>query len=145
MTLSSKLLVLALSVATVIAPVVTGAGDASYRIVANSSVEVDALSREELSRLFLKKVTRWADGRAVLPIIEEGPAAKDAFSEQILGKSPGALRSYWAQMVFSGRDVPPLERKSAEEVVKYVRSTPGAIGVISAGPVPTGVRLVTIK
>jgi hypothetical protein len=61
------------------------------------------------------------------------------------GKSVTAIKTYWQQQVFSGRDVPPVERPGDAEVVAYVRENVNAIGYVSAGaPLARGVKAVTI-
>ena len=49
-----------------------------------------------------------------------------------------AVESYWQQQIFAGKEVPPAAKPSDEEVLAYVRSTPGAIGYVSAGASTTG-------
>src|SRR5439155_12274631 len=44
------------------------AQDAPYRLIVNSSNPVGALSRDEVSKLFLKKVPAWHSGEAVVPV-----------------------------------------------------------------------------
>ena len=56
-----------------------------------------------------------------------------------------AVKSYWNQQIFSGRDVPPVEKKSDAEVLTFVRSTPGAIGYVSDAAAVDGVRVVTVN
>ena len=42
-----------------------------------------------------------------------------------------AISSYWAQRIFSGRDVPPPELDSDEAVIEYVLKNRGAVGYVS--------------
>jgi len=142
MALTKKLGLVAL---LVLAPVVAAAAGPVFRVVANPSVTVESLSRDQLSRYFLKKETRWPDGKPVLVAGRGDPAIKGAFAEQVQGRSLGALRSYWSQMVFSGRDVPPVERQTDDDVLAYVRSNPGAIAYVSAGAATDGVKTIAIR
>jgi len=114
-------------------------------VIVNSSNPVSTLSRQEASALFLKKKPKWQSGDAVMPVdLPEDAATRDAFSREVLGKPTTAVKAFWQQMIFSGRNVPPPERRTDDDVIAYVRSTPGAIGYISgAGPV-WGVKVVSI-
>ena len=56
-----------------------------------------------------------------------------------------AVRSYWQQRIFSGRDVPPPEADSDLAVLRYVKENAGAIGYVSDVPNIQGVRVVTVK
>ena len=104
------------------------------RIIVNESNSVEELTRAEVSRFFLKKVTTWADGSPLEPVdLAERAAARELFSKSVLGKRVAAVKAYWQQMIFSGKAVPPPERKTEEEVLDYVLSRRGAIGYVSPG------------
>lgn len=118
----------------------------AFRVVVHPSNPATALPRAQISQLFLKKVTRWPDGRTVKPV--EPPArssAREAFCETIHGKSTAAVRSYWNQLIFTGREVPPVEKGSDEEVLAYVRDNEAAIGLVSAGASLSGVKTLEIR
>jgi hypothetical protein len=68
-----------------------------------------------------------------------------AFSQEVLRRTPGAVRAYWQQAIFSGRSVPPPELDSDAAVVAYVLRSPGAIGYVSAGAAVGGARVVTLR
>jgi len=119
---------------------------ASYKLIVNDSVKVRSLSKKTVSDSFLKKVRKWEDGAAIVPVDQlEASDVRDAFSRAIHGKPATAIKSYWNQQIFSGRDVPPVEKKSDAEVVAFVRSNAGAIGYVSDGADVTGVRVVTVE
>jgi ABC-type phosphate transport system substrate-binding protein len=105
-----------------------------FVIIVHPSNPVDSMTQKEISALFLKTVTRWADGRRVLPLDQaDGSAIRSRFSESIHGRSVSAIKNYWQQQIFAGRDVPPPEKTSDREVMAYVASNPSAIGYVSAG------------
>jgi ABC-type phosphate transport system substrate-binding protein len=105
-----------------------------YVVIVNDANSISALTTEELSKIFFKKAQRWPNGFDVVPVVlPESAPVREAFSVQVHGKSVGAVRAYWQQQIFSGRAVPPAERPSDEQVVAFVRSTPGAIGYVSTG------------
>jgi ABC-type phosphate transport system substrate-binding protein len=118
-----------------------------YVIVVNPANPVASLSRDEASKLFLKKTPRWSTGAEVVPVdLPEGSAVREAFTKSVLKKSVGAVKSYWQQQIFSGRGVPPTEKGSDAEVVSFVRSNPHAIGYVSATtPVGSSVKVVAVR
>jgi hypothetical protein len=67
------------------------------------------------------------------------------FSEAVLKRSVGAVRSYWQQRIFSGRDVPPPEVDSDEAVMAYVARYPGAIGYVSGTTKLVGVKELALR
>jgi ABC-type phosphate transport system substrate-binding protein len=118
---------------------------ADFVVVVNSAVPVSSLSRSEASRLFLRSSTQWPNGEHVKPVdLAKGSPVRAAFTKEILGRSPGAIEQYWTQAVFSGRAVPPPEKRTDNEILSYVRETPGAIGYVSAGAATEGVKRVAI-
>ena len=138
------ILLLAACAAMITAPVAAQQG--GYIVIVNDANVVSALSTEEVSKIFFKKAQRWSNGVDVVAVDQpENAAVREAFSVAVHGKSVGAVRAYWQQQIFSGRAVPPAERPSDEQVVAFVRSTPGAIGYVSAGAtLSPGVRRLQI-
>jgi ABC-type phosphate transport system substrate-binding protein len=136
-----QILALLVSVAS---PAVSHA--AGFKVIVNNDQKVQKLTREELSRIFLKKSTRWETGaeiRVVQPRLDS--EVRRAFDPAVHSLQPMAVRAYWSQMVFSGRDVPPVEKPTDEAIVEFVRQNPGAIGVVSDGATLTGVRVLELK
>lgn len=121
------------------------AAEEGFKVIVNSSNGVSTLTRTQLSRFFLKKTTAWGNGQAVQPVQPADERIRSAFSRDVHGKSLGALTSYWNQVVFSGRDVPPLEKRSEEAVVEYVRTNAGAIGFVSPEAATAGVKVVAVR
>ena len=116
-----------------------------WKVIVNNNVKVDSLSKKAASDLFLKKTTKWASGAAVVPVDQVDTAAvRDAFSRAVHGKPTAAVKSYWNQQIFSGRDVPPVEKRNDAEVLAFVRSNAGAVGYVSEGAATDGVRVVPI-
>jgi ABC-type phosphate transport system substrate-binding protein len=122
------------------------AAQQGYVVIVNDANGVSSVSATELSRMFMKKQNRWASGHDVVPVdLPESAAAREAFSAQVHGKPVSAVHAFWQQQIFSGRAVPPAEKGSDDQVVAFVRSTPGAIGYVSAGAsLGAGVRRVQV-
>jgi len=140
-----KLAILSL-VAVVALGTPAAAQQGGYAVIVNEANSVSTLSAEEVSKIFFKKTHRWTSGQDVVPVdLPESAPAREAFSAAVHGKSVGAVRAFWQQQIFSGRAVPPVEKPSDEQVVAFVRATPGAIGYVSAGaPLTAGVRRVQV-
>ena len=111
-------------------------------VVVHAASGVTELSRAQLSRYFLKKATQWPDGSPVLPVEPLDPGLRDAFARQVHQRSSAAIAAYWNALIFSGRELPPLEKSADADVLAYVRATPGAIGYVAAGADTTGVKIV---
>jgi ABC-type phosphate transport system substrate-binding protein len=117
-----------------------------YRIVVNEKNPAASLTRSEVARMFMKKITEWPDGADVAPVDQERTSAtRDSFSREIHQKDADAISAYWQTLVYSGRETPPPVRKSDAEVVDFVRSNPGAIGYVSASAATDGVKVVSVR
>jgi ABC-type phosphate transport system substrate-binding protein len=124
----------------------SGAEAAAFKVIVHESMRVQSLPKKTVSDFLLKKVTKWPDDTPVVPVDQvEAAAVRDPFSRAIHGKPTSAIKSYWTQQIFSGRDVPPVEKKSDAEVVAFVRANPGAIGYVSEGAAADGVRVLTVN
>jgi ABC-type phosphate transport system substrate-binding protein len=105
---------------------------ADYKVVVNRANPVTSLARKDVSALFLRRSTRWDDGTPVLPVDGPNSPTRESFSKEVHRKRTAAVRSYWLQIIFSGRGLPPPEKPSNSEVIAYVNAHPGAIGYVSA-------------
>jgi ABC-type phosphate transport system substrate-binding protein len=125
--------------------IAAGASAAPFKIVAHNSVKIGSLSKKAASDLFLKKTSKWENGASVVPVDQVDSSIRDAFSRAVHGKTAAAVKSYWNQQIFSGREVPPVEKRSDAEVLAFVRSTPGAVGYVSEEAVVDGVHVMSVE
>jgi len=134
-------LLVALAVSAASMAVALAEPNDGFRVVTHPSNRSVSVERGFLADAFLKKTTRWPGDEAIYPV-DQGPEAsvRQRFSEQVLRRSVFAVRSYWQQRIFSGRDVPPPELDSEDAVVAFVAKYPGAIGYVSGGAKLNGVR-----
>ena len=118
-----------------------------FQIVVHSSNPVSAMSAQEVSKMFMKKISRWQNGKRVAPVdLDEHSSVRESFSQRIHAKGTAAIKAYWQRMIFSGREVPPPEKDSTEGVLDYVREHDGAIGYVPAGtPLGDGVKTVRLS
>lgn len=117
-----------------------------FLVVVNPANSTGSVDRRFLSQAFLKKTTHWDGGEVIRPV--DLPADSDTrrrFSEAVHGRSVSAVKSYWQQVIFSGRGVPPPELESDEAVLRHVTRYPGAIGYVSAGANLRGARVLSVR
>ena len=136
------LAVIALAIAA--PPVAAQAG--GYRVIVNAANPVTQLSRQDLSKMFLKKLRAWKGAGEVQPVdLGEDATARQAFSREVHRKDVRAVKAYWQQLIFTGQGAPPVEKGSDDEVIAFVARSPASIGYVSAaatlGP---GVKLVHV-
>ena len=117
-----------------------------YRLIVNPQNSVTSLDRKFVAEAFLKRTTTWPQGDSIRPVDQgSDSSARRRFSDDILSRSVAAVKNYWQQAIFSGRDVPPPELDSDEDVVRYVLRFPGAIGYVSGTGDIGQAHLVTVK
>ena len=117
-----------------------------FSIIVHPQNPVKSVGRSFLADLYLKRATRWEDGESARPIDQRADSAvRRAFSDSVLKRSVAAVKRYWQQRIFSGRDLPPPELDGDEAVVDYVASHRGAIGYVSATVKLDKTKLVPVR
>jgi len=102
------------------------------------------LTVEDLARVYLKKRRFWGDGAPIIPVnLESGNAAREYFSQRVLGRDSHYLSAYWNQMYFQGI-FPPVALSSSAAVKRYVAAERNAIGYVDASEVDASVRVVLL-
>ena len=115
-----------------------------YTIIVHPSTSISSFSKNDISKLFLKKKTTWPSGAKVLPVdLLAASSVRIRFSKDIHGKDVSSIAAYWQQQIFSGRSVPPPEEASDKAVIAFVQEHPGAIGYVSGGVVSGIVKVLT--
>ena len=124
-----------------------GDADTGYKLVVHAANPVTALSRDNVTQIFLRKTTSWPNGQPIVPVDQRSDApSRHSFSMGVLRKDTNEIASYWNQMIFSGRALPPPTKGSDEEVLAYVRANPNAIGYIGGEtPIGEGVKVVRVQ
>jgi hypothetical protein len=104
----------------------------AYQIIIHPHNPATSVERAFLTEAFLKKVASWPSGETLHPVdlIPSSPVRR-SFSEEVLHRSVADVKGYWQQRIFSGRDVPPPEFDTDEDVIKYVLKYEGAVGYVS--------------
>ena len=117
-----------------------------FVIIVHPQNPVASVDRAYLADLYLKRATRWEDGELARPVDQRADStARRAFSDSVLKRSVAAVKRYWQQRIFSGRDLPPPELDGDEAVVSYVASHRGAIGYVSGNAKLEKTKLVPLR
>jgi ABC-type phosphate transport system substrate-binding protein len=116
-----------------------------FTVVVHPDNPITHIDRDDLSRMFYKKITKWSHGSVVLPVdLPVQDQRRIGFTKHVHRKSVGAVRAFWQQQIFSGRDVPPPEKSNDLDVVSYIKEHPGAVGYVSGRQAPAGVKALTV-
>jgi ABC-type phosphate transport system substrate-binding protein len=113
-------------------------------VIVNASNPVVSLTRESVSKMFLKKQPRWEDGRAVRPVEPADRRLQETFAQAFHGKGRKAIDLYWRELIFSGREMPPEEKAKEAAVIDAVAKDPAAIGYVEQVPTDPNVKVVPV-
>lgn len=118
-----------------------------FVVIVSEASPVRALSRDQLSKLFLKKSTKLPGGRDAVPVdLDVRSPVRAAFSGAVHQKPVAAINSYWQQQIFAGKEVPPRALSSESAIVAFVRDNPNAVGYVSGSvELGGGVRVVRVE
>jgi ABC-type phosphate transport system substrate-binding protein len=128
------------------APVPAAEFAADYQIIVNAANPTPSLTRDQVRKIFLKKMVKWDSGTPILPVDQVASSpVRAVFTKVVHEKTVGAISSYWQQQIFAGRDVPPAEKSTDAAVVAFVKANPGAIGYVAGGTAGAGFKILTVK
>ena len=114
-------------------------------VVISSKCTVDSLSEQEVKRIFLAKTYR-INGKKVKVVELKNAVYKSRFYKNVVNKSMDELRSYWVNLVFTGRAKPPTQLLSVEKLVSKINENSLVITYLSADQVTKDMKvLYTLK
>jgi ABC-type phosphate transport system substrate-binding protein len=121
-------------------------GRGGYQVIRNPDNPIETVDRQFLKDAFLKKKTTWPDGAAIRPVdLAPASTTRHQFSDDVLRRPVDAIRSYWQQRIFAGRELPPPELGNDAEVVRFVLRERGAVGYVSNEAALNGAKPLTVK
>lgn len=95
-----------------------------------------------LQRLYTGRIVSVGD-QTVIPVnLAPGNALRQQFLEQYIGQNEEQYTGYWLVRRYVGKGAPPREFASVEEAVKFIGSTPGALGYVPISKLPPGANII---
>lgn len=95
-----------------------------------------------LQRLYTGRIVSVGD-QTVTPVnLVAGNALRQQFLEQFIGQNEEQYTGYWLVRRYVGKGAPPREFASVDEAVKFIGSTPGALGYVPLSKVPPGANII---
>jgi hypothetical protein len=139
-------LVIAASTAWLGLVVASAAGSDEYKVVVHPDNPIAAIDRQFLRDAYLRKSSGWTSGATIRPIDLPGRyAARGRFVQEVLKKSPSQLKSYWNQLIFSGKGVPPPEAATPAEVIAHVLAHEGGVGYLPIDADIGGAKVIKVR
>lgn len=101
------------------------------------------ISAKDLQRLYLAKKKKFSNGAAVIPLNHKDDVAiRVAFDQEMTGKSPSQMKSYWAKLVFTGKEVPFKQVENDAEMIELVSKNESAIGYVNESSITSSVKVI---
>jgi len=102
--------------------------NASLLVVANIDKPI-SLSKSEVKAIFIGGATSY--NLTAVGLTAENKT-RALFNARIIGMTESRIQSYWAQMRFSGRQKPPREFDSEEQLIDYLVEHEGTVSYVSS-------------
>jgi ABC-type phosphate transport system substrate-binding protein len=119
----------------------TAARAGDFAVIVNKD-NASPVDKEMIARIYSGDLKSWTDGAPVMPIdLPESNPARVSFSTELLGKTVANLKALWAQMIFSGKALPPRQVATDDDVKKLVAGNKGAIGYITPTSVDNSIKV----
>lgn len=117
-----------------------------FKVIVNSGNPITEITSAALSKIFLKETLKFPSGAAATPVDQsKSSSVRAAFSKQVVGRPVSAIDTYWQQQIFSGKEIPPATKASDDDIVAFVKATPGAIGYVGGSANTGGVKVIDVK
>ena len=113
-------------------------------IIASKNSSVATISDAEAQQLFSGQL-RSLNGKAVQTLdLASGNSHRNAFYQQLLGRTPDQMRSHWARLIFTGKARPPREVSSTAEMMSLIAGSNDYIGYVPAADVSDKVKVLRV-
>ncbi|MEI7610948.1 MAG: hypothetical protein WCJ64_26485 [Rhodospirillaceae bacterium] len=124
--------------------ITAGTAVAKNEVVVIANPETPTVTENMVQKVFLGKIVE-VNGAAVIPVnLVVNAPARQVFMTHVMGDGEEKYTSYWTVRRYIGKGAPPREFSSAQDLIDYIRDTPGAIGYVNVD-VPTGALKVLFK
>ena len=113
-------------------------------VITTVSNSLDTLSRDALNLIYLRKRQMDSEGNHWIPLnLPVTDSLRRSFSLSLFAILPEEHEDYWNVQYFNGIS-PPKVMASEEAVVRFVASTPGAIGYVRKQKVDDRVKVLLL-
>ncbi len=111
-----------------------GDAQAQQLIIAHPEVEAPALNLNELRSIFSMRARLWPDGSPItVVVLGDQHRTHRQFLTNTLKMLPHQLRRHWDRYIYSGIGQGPIQVNNQEQMIRFISTTPGAIGYINTG------------
>jgi len=117
-------------------------------VVAVVSVKspITALSKSQVTDIFLGKSNRFPDGTQAVPIDQiENAKVHDEFYASFADRTAAQIKAYWSRIIFTGRGQPPRAVPNSGELKQILAHDPRAIGYMERSALDDSVKVLNAR
>lgn len=114
--------------------------DEGLVVIANAPLR--GIDADQLRRIYSGRTIQ-LEGQALQPAnLAPGQPLRLRFMAQVMLQADADYIAYWTVRRYVGKGAPPREFDSVADLIRHVRSTPGALGYIDAADLVPGLHVV---
>lgn len=129
---------------TMLALVAAPLARADYFIVVSTDSPVRELAQKDVLHLYMGRTRQVPGGGAAIAYDMADSTHREGFYRALSGLSLPQVTSYWARLMFSGRNLPPQRLDDEAQMIERVLRDPAAIGWLPAPPKQKDLRTVLV-
>lgn len=119
----------------------TGVAGASDDVVVIGNANLRHLDPTTIARIYTGRMIE-VDGVSVTAVnAHSGSPIRNRFLQLYLNQDEDKYTAYWTVRRYIGKGASPRELGSSSDVIRFVTSTPGAIGYIDAADIEPGLNV----
>ena len=123
-------------------PAPSRAGGVALAVIANKSVSIAALGRDELRNIFQTRQVVWPGGLPVRAFnLPDTHPLRWSFDNSVLGLDPARAARYWIDRQVRGGERPPAVVPSPALMVRLIAKTVGSVGYVESALVNPSVKV----
>lgn len=114
---------------------------AAAEVVIIGNENVPKMDIETVQKIYLGKFIS-VDGVNVTPVsLKSGATQRSEFLKLFMEQDEEKYTAYWTVRRYVGKGTPPNEVETPTDVIKFIQSTPGAVGYIDESEIKDGVHI----
>ncbi|MDE2457289.1 MAG: hypothetical protein KGL43_27165 [Burkholderiales bacterium] len=118
---------------------------ADFYVVVQAANPQHSMTQKEVVGLFMGRDRAFTDGEfAEVFDLDRSDPVRASFYRALTGLSQAQVNSYWARLLFSGRNSPPQPVADEAAMAAAIKRNPNAIGWLSHEPTDRSLRTVLV-
>lgn len=108
---------------------VCGIVNAEIVIVGNLQSSVAELSKRDVQEIYMGRKLAFSNGALAVPV--DNVSLRNEFYRKLIDRPIEQINAYWARIMFSGQNLPPIKLTDSAAIVNLVKISESTIGYIN--------------